>query len=287
MITVHLMAKPTGGGQPFYYEFEGESTDTKPSIWGGHDVGLNSKFFEQDTGDFYYLKQQGSSTTTTGEIVEEQTLDSWTLDGDFGCYKHDFYYEIGKDKIIVEWDGVSYECEKQIDNDSFSPYVYYGTLLHQPLDWSVYPFCIIPDENHIYCADNEDHTIKISWEETVVTEPIWAIVGGGDSPVEEGYDVNCPKLTISFSNVENNFTFYLLNVNESGYLQEDAVDEFTSTTVLETYCPMTHGSCQFIGFDSKYVQATSNEVNCEYDDGIIFITDPTQDASITMAIGGK
>lgn len=54
MISVHSMKRPMIGGQPYDFEFKGLSTDTKPSVWGGNDVGVNSLFFEQDTGDFYY-----------------------------------------------------------------------------------------------------------------------------------------------------------------------------------------------------------------------------------------
>ena len=46
-ITVH---KATGT-TIIYREYEGESTDTKPTP---SDLAVNSKFFEQDTGDFYY-----------------------------------------------------------------------------------------------------------------------------------------------------------------------------------------------------------------------------------------
>lgn len=34
-----------------YFEFEGLSTDTKPT----EDIGVNSKFHELDTGDTYYF----------------------------------------------------------------------------------------------------------------------------------------------------------------------------------------------------------------------------------------
>ena len=34
-----------------YVELEGVSTDTKPT----ENIGVNSKFYELDTGDFYYF----------------------------------------------------------------------------------------------------------------------------------------------------------------------------------------------------------------------------------------
>lgn len=34
-----------------YVEFEGESGDTKPT----NNIGINSKFYELDTGDTYYF----------------------------------------------------------------------------------------------------------------------------------------------------------------------------------------------------------------------------------------
>ena len=34
-----------------YVELEGESSDTKPT----EGIGVNSKFYELDTGDFYYF----------------------------------------------------------------------------------------------------------------------------------------------------------------------------------------------------------------------------------------
>ena len=43
-----------------YVELEGESGDTKPT----EDIGVNSKFFELDTGDEYYF--DGSAWNKVG-----------------------------------------------------------------------------------------------------------------------------------------------------------------------------------------------------------------------------
>jgi len=74
MISVHSMKRPMIGGQPYAFEFKGLSTDTKPSTWGGNDVGVNSLFFEQDTGDFYYLEQAGEHRIEKVTYAERQEV---------------------------------------------------------------------------------------------------------------------------------------------------------------------------------------------------------------------
>lgn len=55
MVTIENIKNPTAGGDNNYmaYDYKGLSTDAKPQN-PQYKVGINSMFFELDTGDFYY-----------------------------------------------------------------------------------------------------------------------------------------------------------------------------------------------------------------------------------------
>lgn len=46
------------------YDIKGLSTDTKPTTIKGAPIGVNSLFFEVDTGDFYFFN--GTTWVATG-----------------------------------------------------------------------------------------------------------------------------------------------------------------------------------------------------------------------------
>lgn len=53
------------GSQIGDFDFKGESTDSKPTSWGGSTIANNSLFLEVDTGDFYYYN--GTSWAKVGQ----------------------------------------------------------------------------------------------------------------------------------------------------------------------------------------------------------------------------
>lgn len=54
MVTVNSI-KNVDGNKTKEYEFKGDSSDTKPTEWGGEAIEVNSLFLELDKGDFYYF----------------------------------------------------------------------------------------------------------------------------------------------------------------------------------------------------------------------------------------
>lgn len=45
----------------FTGELVGLSTDTKPTTYGGNDIGNGSRFIEIDTGDFYMFDEESKT----------------------------------------------------------------------------------------------------------------------------------------------------------------------------------------------------------------------------------
>lgn len=161
-------------------EWAGLSTDDKATI---EDVKVNDLFFEEDTGDFYYCEQAGSSSVIRTEVLEEMQFQATYKDGDYFRY---FLNEIGfedgldEDSYFVKYDGQVYEVNKV---SSYS-YNYYGS--------ESYPFFL---ESHYDARDGfwttkicvlntDEHTLEIYTEETVVTEAVWKKVGSGGSEPE-------------------------------------------------------------------------------------------------------
>lgn len=167
----------------YEYKFTGLSTDEKPQ---DERVALNSLFLELDTGDFYFLKQAASSSTTKDAIVEENTFTSYST---YAPYQYEFSppVTIDEDSIIVVFDGVTYNCQK-MDGDDFDGWsgsvLYGGEPSGDVFDSSEYPFMIIGDEGNIWVEDKNEHTVEIYTEETVVTEAVWEKVGSGGSEPE-------------------------------------------------------------------------------------------------------
>lgn len=183
------------GTNKFDYDINGLSTDEKPFKINGVPIGENSIFFELDTGDFYYLKQQGSSTTTRISFLNE-TIDDWyNADNKYVFQDIDIGDNPLPETINVVWDGVEYVCEMY--HDSLSDSDKYGAHLDGETgyyDFTEYPFAIsvaYSDDEHVYtaeicCAYEEDetivHSVEVYVNETVVVEGEWAKVGGGDTP---------------------------------------------------------------------------------------------------------
>lgn len=73
-VTVYAQRRVIGTNR-YDYDLKGLSTDPKPSQIYGIDIVENSLFLEMDTGDFYYLKSQGS--TQWVELIAEQTVEEF------------------------------------------------------------------------------------------------------------------------------------------------------------------------------------------------------------------
>ena len=65
-ITIHSISNVDGDGAK-HYEFQGKSTDPKPTEWGGSAFEVNSLFMEEDTGDFYYFDDDDTWKKYGGE----------------------------------------------------------------------------------------------------------------------------------------------------------------------------------------------------------------------------
>lgn len=292
MVTINNLKNLVGASQPDDCEFKGLSTDEKPT-W----CAANSLFLELDTGDFYYLKSQGGSSTTRETLIEEQSLE---------CEKsqlYDYYFfnflntEISEDVIKVVFDGITYVCEKRdISEPPVLVYEYGAVEDGNEFDFSEYPFCIESNNEGftgLYVADGNEHTIEVYTESTVTVDPVWEKVGsGGSEPTEEGYEINNHVLTINYDNhfdaeMESTKTF----VDDNGYLSfghiSIPVGESTISTVVRGYSDGEGGYDYYYnpGMRTQDIDSTSNLVNCTYSDATVFITDPTQDASIDIVVG--
>lgn len=209
MITLNAV-KNVDGDKEYEYEFKGLSTDQKPSSWGGNQIEVNSMFLEMDTGDFYYLKQQGSSSVEEVVYINDAVFStSQTYSDDE--YRFKFYEDeypvlsskpVHGQKIYVEYDGVLYECDEPFDSDVGEDYFeyYYGALrIIDPTDYthdySTYPFSLCfsydgsEDEGEQYeltiygiKGDKTNRNVSISSKETVVVEPVWEKVGSANEP---------------------------------------------------------------------------------------------------------
>lgn len=178
MISVHSMKRTMIGGQPYDFEFKGLSTDTKPSTWGGNDVGVNSLFFEQDTGDFYYLKQQGSESTQRIDYVN-LTVSDWFSTSNY------YFPSIPApvidplpETVTAIWDGETYSLTVDEYGNYGAPY----NEQDDTYDFADYSFSFFRDEFGYFnlgSKDNNTHTIVVYTEETVVAQAEWAKIGGG------------------------------------------------------------------------------------------------------------
>lgn len=81
-VVLYGYVNPCGTNNGAIFYLGGDSNSTKPETWGGSSVGEGSLFLELDTGDFYYLKSQGS--TQWVELIAEQTVEEFEPDEPLG-----------------------------------------------------------------------------------------------------------------------------------------------------------------------------------------------------------
>ena len=287
-VTVYAQRRVIGTNR-YDYDLKGLSTDPKPSQIYGIDIVENSLFLEMDTGDFYYLKSQGSTSRET--LIEEQSFTG--NEGEVpDAYSYEFSGEIelSADVIQVVYDGVTYSCERRVAEVGYE----YGATYNNGYDFSQYPFNLwsgIEDDEWytvIVVADGNEHTIEVYTESTV--DPVWEKVGsGGSTPTEEGYEITNPVLTMNISSSTPGLSLFTTEINDDGYLSflEKSLDdnEVISTIIIgEVYTVDEYWeySSDVLGTENP---TYSNEVNCTASGGLISITDNTKDASIDIQIG--
>lgn len=101
------------------------------------------------------------------------------------------------------------------------------------------------------------------------------LLGGG------GYEISNPILTITaLSNME----LYINRVDNDGYLCYEAVTIGGGDSVSLLVC-YDDDADSFAFWVEVGTYLASNEVNCTYNDSYVYITDPTQNASITLEEG--
>ena len=99
-------------------------------------------------------------------------------------------------------------------------------------------------------------------------------------------------MTINYTNnfddpIESN----KISVDDDGYLTEETFNIAVGDSVVDTVVfGVDDGDGGYMyayegGYRTQDIQGTDNLVNCTYNDGTVFITDPTQDASIDITLG--
>lgn len=279
--------------------YQGLSTDTKPT----ENVPINALFLELDTGDFYFLETPAQSGTK--EILIPEMSFTGELEEDIYAY----YIEgtaFFNEKTTVIFDGQKYDMTGNITEDDGYKYSFYGEFddNYDP-SFGIYPFAIYGNEDKeneqkgtfIYVQDDNEHTIEVSAESTIPA--VWKKVGsGGSTPQTE-----LPKITISMT--PNDATTVLNNVNcfydggdpvyydkygneiDTGTWGDMITFNSNETKTVIAYGKETEGIYDTnIGRCINFFESatSSNEVNCTYEDGMIEITDPTQDASISLSV---
>lgn len=167
------------------YHFTGLSTDEKPN---SKRVAVNSLFLELDTGDFYYLKSQGGSSTTREDILQSTSVvcNNPYITSYRGIIS-DLFFE--NTKICVVFDGEKYTLNRSAYWQDGGTYARYGEWEGDSPLYESYPFAIETisenyEATYIYVSAEGTHTIEIYTEETVVTEAVWEKIGGGGSGPE-------------------------------------------------------------------------------------------------------
>lgn len=169
-------------------------------------------------------------------------------------------------------------------------------------DFSTYPLAIKNNGEEVGLIVPVDTPlpITISAGYTETTPTVWEKVGsGGSTPQTE-----LPKITISMTpnkaaevlnnvncfNGNGDLVYYDKYGNEiDAETWEDVIlfDRGNETKTVIAYGKETEGIYDtdighcIISFENA---TSSNEVNCTYADGIIEITDPTQEASLSLAV---
>lgn len=271
------------GSQNADFELKGLSTDEKPTEINGIAVHQNSLFLELDTGDFYYLKSQGETSTQKTYLLEEmefqgfEAVDSYSYDlNDNGVFNWGYFLD--EDIIKVKFDGEVYTCEKM----QLSEYSnWYGSE-----DFTTIPFkisCIFyPRDGYmtrIFLGDGNTHSLEIYTEETVEVPTVWEKIGGSPTPTPTGneYDISNPTLHLTI-NGDARFGYIK---NDDGYLKNVEYDGSGEADCVIPYDPQ-FGGCKLQL--ETVPSSTSDAVNCQFEsrDGYIYIEDESQDASITL-----
>lgn len=166
-------------------EWAGLSTDDKATI---EDVKVNDLFFEEDTGDFYYVESQGSSDTPAvwkkvgSGGSEPESSGEKLFDGDVttveehGVFMYEFspMVALNYSSIIVEFDGTRYTVQNYGNGVNF---YMFGTEMGHPFD--EYPFGLMFGDNgnqglatYIFTESSGTYSLKI-----------WANSEEGEMPV--------------------------------------------------------------------------------------------------------
>lgn len=187
-VTVYAQRRVIGTNR-YDYDLKGLSTDPKPSQIYGIDIVENSLFLEMDTGDFYYLKSLGGSSTTRETLIEEQSFTAEEQEEQIGQYFSTLNGEtFSEETIKVLFDGVVYDCTLVInETPAGTSYEYGAPFIDETgyFDFSEIPFCLgWASEDAtvgVFVPDGNEHTIEVYTESTVTTPTVWEKVGGGSS----------------------------------------------------------------------------------------------------------
>ena len=304
MITVQKQTIISGTNK-FDYKLKGLSTDEKPSKINGVNIGENSLFLEMDTGDFYYLKQQGSSSTERKEVLEETTFSNWEHDNNYYYVYDDAPQNDATYTMTFVWDGTEYI----LSVDETGRFGATFDLGNETYDFSEYPFSVIIEIDGIEIAsqDNESHTLEIYYDETTVIEPIWAKVGGGGNSTE------LPKVTVSitpdqsitvYNNVGCVYNFdieaYVYYDKDGNTIDIDDWDDIVSISKNETETVVFYANevdiseetiwltdvvgCLNLGSYLFEGMTGSSKENCEVEESYIVVIDQTQNASASLFV---
>lgn len=195
-----------------------------------------------------------------------------------------------RDSIDVFYNGTKYTLPFNEEANAYGATHYEDDGGNNAFDFSEYPLSIVNDiENSMVVLIVPADTplpITISAGYTETTQAVWEKVGSGGGSSDEGYEINNPTLTItplsSASIAERRFF-----VDSDGYFSVENVTptaNLSYTTLVFAEDVLDNYSYQF---EFNSVSGTSNAVNCTYDSGgrRVIITDPTQDASISVSFG--
>ena len=289
------------GTNKFDYDIKGLSTDTKPSQINGVDIAVNSMFLEMDTGDFYYLKQQGSESTTREDILSSTSV---VCDEPYrNSYCGEVLYVFFDNLVVnVSFDGTKYTLDRTAywqDEDTYSRY---GEWDGDNPVFNSYPFAIqncsgYYDYMYIFVPTEGTHTVEVYTEETVVVEPIWEKIGGGSSGMKN------PKVVVTVVNpTENDIAVvgtyelkdgmlishvrHMVKAGESEVIEYYAVGYadygslYDGTGETEVYY-LDNGISGFDALGTSYYTVGSNFVNITEELDII---DPTKPTSLTATL---
>lgn len=167
--------------RPFLNKYDGNhyiegtclSSDTKPNF-----VATNSLMLELDTKELYYCAKGGGQSE---EVVYEGNIDVSLIQEGFGYAELSGFVDELPNKITVEFDGESYECESFVDGEATC---WGAPAQGDSFDWSTYPFCITYNGGYIICTQVTSGTHSVSISSLATTEAEW--VKYGEAPSSGG-----------------------------------------------------------------------------------------------------